>query len=78
MGHKHRPDIVFLLAVGAHLVNWNDVIMFAGTLADEMLFEANGADFEQLGQEPTDLDESPLPYLDEMEAAGDQHEGDLP
>lgn len=46
-----RADIVFLLAVCAHLVNWNDVIIYAGTLADEMLFEANGADYEQLGQE---------------------------
>lgn len=46
-----RADIVFLLAVCAHLKNWHDVILFAGMLADRMLFEANGADYEQLGQE---------------------------
>ena len=45
-----KVDIVFLLAVCAHIKNWEQVIDFAASLSNNMLFEAHGEEWLQLGQ----------------------------
>ena len=43
-------DVVFLLATCAHIKNWEAVIEFAASVSRMMVFEANGHEYEQLGQ----------------------------
>lgn len=43
-------DVVMLLSVCPHIRNWREVIQFAASISDAMLFEANGHEHEQLGQ----------------------------
>lgn len=45
-----RVDIVLLLAVCPHIRNWREVIEFAAGISRTMVFEANGHEYEQLGQ----------------------------
>ena len=45
-----RVDIVFVLAVCAHIKTWEQVIDFAADISDNMLFEAHGREWTQLGQ----------------------------
>lgn len=44
---EQRADIVFLLSVCMWITNWREVIRFASTLADTMLFESNGTAEQQ-------------------------------
>jgi hypothetical protein len=46
-----RVDIAFLLSVCMWLRNWSAVIEFAARTSDAMLFETNGTDRQQAGQE---------------------------
>jgi SAM-dependent methyltransferase len=46
-----KIDIVLLLSVCMWVKNWRQVIAFAARTADEMLFESNGAEFQQDEQE---------------------------
>ena len=45
-----RVDVVLLLAVCAHIKKWREVIAFTATISSELVFEANGYEYEQLGQ----------------------------
>lgn len=44
-------SIVFLLAVCMWIKNWRDVIQFARSMSDNMLFESNGVEQQQREQE---------------------------
>lgn len=46
-----RVDIVFLLSVCVWIKNWKDVVDWSVSIADNMLFESNGSDEQQLEQE---------------------------
>jgi len=46
-----QVDVVFLLAVCMWLRNWRDVIDFARSISDEMIFESNGTQKQQAEQE---------------------------
>ncbi len=44
-------DIVFLLSVCMWIRNWKEVVAKARSLADNMLFESNGTEEQQVEQE---------------------------
>lgn len=46
-----KVDVVFLLAVCMWLDNWREVIDFAVSVSESMLFETNGTDAQQAEQE---------------------------
>lgn len=46
-----RVDVVLLLAVCMWLENWREVIDFAASISESMLFETNGTDAQQAEQE---------------------------
>ena len=48
-----KVDVVFLLAVCVWIQNWRDVVRFAASIAESMVFEANGKVEQQ--QEQVDL-----------------------
>jgi SAM-dependent methyltransferase len=47
---EQRADICFLLSVCMWLSNWREVIEFAGSIADAVLFESNGTPEQQRRQ----------------------------
>ena len=48
--YSEKIDIVFLLSICMWIDNWKDVISFASSIAQDMLFESNGTESQQFEQ----------------------------
>jgi SAM-dependent methyltransferase len=50
LSNKRKVDICFLLSICMWIKNWREVVKFVSTISDNLLFETNGTENQQLEQ----------------------------
>ena len=47
---SNRIDVIFLLAVCAHIAKWRELIQYCASVSPVLVFEANGSEIQKLAQ----------------------------